>query len=72
MGAGRTKEERKENEQTAKCIMDGEIRKQDYKMQTLVVSVQNIKAWMVKPLSTCCVNTVATCQNRLHLIMHFK
>ena len=65
MGAGRTKEERKKNEQTVKCIMDGESRKQDYKMQTLVVSVQNIKAWMVKPLSTCCVNTVAivTCWN---------
>ena len=38
--------------QTAKCIAEGEVWRQDYKMQTIV--------WMVKPLSAGCVNTVAT------------
>ena len=39
--------------QTAKCIAEGEVWRQDYKMQTIV--------WLVKPLSAGCVNTVATC-----------
>jgi len=48
--------------QTAKCIVEGEVWRQDYKMQTLVYSrSQNIEAWLVKPLSAGCVNTVVAC-----------
>ena len=47
---------------TAKCIVDGEVMGQDYKMQTLVYSrSQNIEAWMVKIMSAGCVNTVVVC-----------
>jgi len=45
--------------QTAKCIVEGEVWGQDYKVQTLVYPrSQDIEAWMVKPLSAGCVNTV--------------
>ena len=45
--------------QTAKFIVEGEVWGQDYKMQTIVyLKNQNIEAWMVKPLSPGCVNTV--------------
>ena len=45
--------------QTAKCIVEGEIWKQDYKMQTLVYpGNQNVEAWVVKTMSADCVNTV--------------
>ena len=44
--------------QTAKCIVEGEVWGQNYKMQTIVyLRSQNIEAWMVKPLSAGCVNT---------------
>ena len=47
---------------TAKCIVEGEVWGQDYKMQTIVyLRSQNIEAWMVKPLSASCVNTVVAC-----------
>ena len=48
--------------QTAKCMVEGEVWREDYKMQTLVhPRSQNIEAWMVKPLSAGCVNTVVAC-----------
>ena len=48
--------------QTAKCIVEGEVWRQEYKMQTLVyLRSQNIEAWMVKLLSAGCVNTVVAC-----------
>ena len=48
--------------QTAKCIMEGEVWGQDCKMQTIVyLRSQNKEAWMVKPLSAGCVNTVVAC-----------
>ena len=48
--------------QTAKCIVEGEVLGQDYKIQTLVYSrSQNIEAWMVKTMSAGCVNTVVAC-----------
>ena len=48
--------------QTAKCIMEGEVWGQAYKMQTLVYPrSQNIEAWMVKTMSAGCVNTVVAC-----------
>jgi len=38
--------------------VEGEVWRQDYKMQILVYPrSQNIEAWMVKPLSAGCVNT---------------
>ena len=41
--------------------MEGEVW-QDYKMQTIVhLRSQNIEAWMVKPLSAGCVNSVVAC-----------
>ena len=44
---------------TAKCIVEGEVWKQDYEMQTIVyLRSQNIEAWMEKPLSSGCVNTM--------------
>ena len=43
-------------------IVEGEVWGQDYKMQTIVyIRNQNIEAWMVKPLSAGCVNTVVAC-----------
>ena len=48
--------------QTAKCIVEGEVWRQDYKLQTLVYPrSQNIEAWMVKTMSAGCVNTVVAC-----------
>ena len=48
--------------QTAKCIVEGEVWIQDYKIQTLVYPrSQNIEARMVKTMSTGCVNTVVAC-----------
>ena len=45
-----------------KHIVEGEVRGQDYKMQTIVyLRSQSIEAWMVKPLSAGCVNTVVAC-----------
>ena len=44
--------------QTAKCIMDGELWTQDYRVQALVHL--KIEAWL-KPLSAGCVNTVVAC-----------
>ena len=44
--------------QTARCIVEGEVWGQKYKMQTIVyLRSQNIETWMVKPLSAGCVNT---------------
>ena len=44
---------------TAKCIVEGEIWKQDYKMQTLVYpGSQNVEAWVVKTMGADCVTTV--------------
>ena len=42
--------------QIAKCITDGEIWAQDHRVQALVHL--KIEAWMVKPLSAGCINTV--------------
>ena len=48
--------------QTAKCIAKGEVWGQAYKLQTVVyLRCQNTEAWMVKPLSAGCVNTVVAC-----------
>ena len=49
--------------QTAECIVEGEVWGQDSKMQTIVyLRNQNIyRAWIVKPLSAGCVNTVVAC-----------
>ena len=53
-----TKVERKWCANSIMCEVWG----QDYKMQTLVCPrSQNIEPWMVKPLSTACVNTVVAC-----------
>ena len=50
---------KKNGVQTTKCIVEGEVWGQDYKMQTIVyLRCQNIEAWMVKPLSTGCASTV--------------
>ena len=53
----------KENSvETAKCITEGELWAQDHKMYTLIhLNSQSIEAWMVKPLSAGCVNTVVAC-----------
>ena len=48
--------------QTVKYIVEGELWGQDYKMKTTVYPrSQNIEAWLVKPLSAGCVNTVVAC-----------
>ena len=58
----KTKVERKNGVQTPKCIVEGEVWRQDYKMQTFVYPrSQNIEAWMVKITSAGCVNTVVAC-----------
>ena len=45
--------------------LEGEVWGQDYKMQNtnrlVYPGSQNIEAWMVKPLSTGCVNTEVAC-----------
>ena len=48
--------------QTVKYIVDGEVWRQAYKMQTHVYPRnQNIEAGMMKRLSAGCVNTVVAC-----------
>ena len=48
--------------QTAKHIVEGEVWRQDYKMQILVYPrSQNAEVWMLKTLSAGCVNTVVAC-----------